>query len=238
MRALPESDYRALRETARVLEQDGHGEKVLTLADGRFLKLFRHKRRFSSSRLYPYARRFADNAAALRRVGVPTVASVEVWRIDCIDRDAVFYEPLPGRNIRKVVADSEDGGRAVLAELPAFIALLHRKGVYFRSLHLGNVLVLPEGGMGLIDVSDMRVGRAALSVRLRARNLAHLFNNRDDRQLLAEHGHRLFLDRYLEAAGLKPVQRSRVRRRLGRRLKWPEAHTALAESPGGSQENP
>ena len=67
-------DYQALRAGAVVLEADGFGEKVLQLADGRILKLFRRKRLLSSALYYPYARRFADNAHKLAAIGVPVVA--------------------------------------------------------------------------------------------------------------------------------------------------------------------
>ena len=65
MQTLEQADYLALRADARVLEYDRHGDKVLQLADGSYLKLFRRKRLLSSAAWYPYAKRFADNALAL-----------------------------------------------------------------------------------------------------------------------------------------------------------------------------
>ncbi|WP_336145611.1 lipopolysaccharide kinase InaA family protein, partial [Klebsiella pneumoniae] len=55
-----------------------------------------------------------------------------------------------------------------------FMAQLHERGVYFRSLHLGNVLLLEDGEFGLIDVADMRIFPSALRNTLRQRNLKHM----------------------------------------------------------------
>ena len=99
-------DYQALRAGAVVLEADGFGEKVLQLADGRILKLFRRKRLLSSALYYPYARRFADNARKLAAIGVPVPAVEQVWRIPSLARDAVLYAPLPGISLRKLQQES------------------------------------------------------------------------------------------------------------------------------------
>jgi hypothetical protein len=63
LKRLVHDDYLAMRAGATVLEADGFGDKVLRLADGTMLKLFRRKRLFSSAAWYPYAQRFADNAS-------------------------------------------------------------------------------------------------------------------------------------------------------------------------------
>ena len=49
LQTLSNDEYLALRANATVLEYDLHGEKVLQLADGSYLKLFRRKRLISSS---------------------------------------------------------------------------------------------------------------------------------------------------------------------------------------------
>lgn len=51
---------------------------------------------------------------------------------------------------------------------------LHRKGIYFRSLHLGNVILTPNGEFGLIDFSDMRIYPWPLPKFMRVRNIRRL----------------------------------------------------------------
>src|SRR5690554_7055274 len=47
-------------------------------------------------------------------------------------------------------------------------------GVYFRSFHLGNVVLTPENELGLIDISDMKIFRRPLSQWQRKRNYEHM----------------------------------------------------------------
>ena len=53
MQQLAHTDYLALRENCKVIEQDGFGDKVMILQDGTFLKLFRRKRLISSAAIWP-----------------------------------------------------------------------------------------------------------------------------------------------------------------------------------------
>lgn len=175
-----------MRTDATVLERDGHGDKVLRLADGSFIKLFRRKRLISSASWYPYAQRFADNAAALEARGIPCPRVTAVFRIAELDRDAVHYTPLPGITLRERVRQGLDA--AEQAQLRTafnhFVRHLHDLGIYFRSLHLGNVLLTPTGELGLIDISDIRVHRGPLSRFWRARNLSRMEGIVDERHWL------------------------------------------------------
>lgn len=182
MRPLDSERYLALRAGAEVIEQDRHGEKVLRLADGSYFKLFRRKRLLSSAAWYPYAQRFADNAAALRQLGIAVPEIIDVMRVAALGRDIVHYRPLAGQSLRQLVRAGLDGSsRARLRdEFNAFVVQLHDKGIYFRSLHLGNVIVLPDGGMGLIDFADLRVYRKPLARWMRLRNIRRLRESADE----------------------------------------------------------
>jgi len=165
-----------MREGAEVLEVDHHGDKVLRLADGSILKLFRRRRVISSAALYPYARRFANNAAALARLCIPVPRVIEVLRIPSIERDAVRYEALAGKTLRELLR----GGltpvreRELKAAFTRFVIGLHDQGVYFRSLHLGNVVCTPDNRLGLIDFADLRIHPWPLGKYLRERNLRRM----------------------------------------------------------------
>ncbi len=179
MQTLSHDAYLALRATATVLELDRHGEKVLQLADGNYLKLFRRKRLISSAAWYPYAQRFADNAAELKARSIPCPEVLGVFRIADFSRDAVRYLPLEGKTLRQVI--QTDAAQPDLAEkLGRFVAGLHESGVYFRSLHLGNIVLTPAGTMGLIDIADLRTQGGALDNNRRKRNLQRLSRDPPD----------------------------------------------------------
>ena len=158
---------------ARVLEADSHGPKVYLLQDGNILKLFRRKRIFSSALFRPYSKRFIDNAIELQKLGVPTLQILDYYRLQAPGMTAVLYRPLPGETLRQISNKEGFNWPQALPELAGLIRNLHQSGIYFRSLHLGNIVVTPDNRMGLIDVADMRFLRAPLPQYLIKRNLQH-----------------------------------------------------------------
>ena len=199
MQSIDHSTYEALRKGAQVLEADGSGDKVLRLADGRMLKLFRRKRLLSSALFFPYAQRFANNTNALQQRGILCPNVIAVYRIPSIQRDGVYYAPLAGETVRQLQGTPEES-ETLRSQLGAFIAQLHEKGVYFRSLHFGNVVQTPQNQLGLIDIADLRCQRRALSDSKRLRNFAHLLRYKQDRQwLLGGDAGRTFLEGYRQA---------------------------------------
>lgn len=195
MQALDHTRYLALREGAQVLEADDSGDKVLRLTDGSILKLFRRKRLLSSAAWYPYAKRFADNCDALRERHIPCPSIRQVYRIASIERDAVHYDPLPGQTLRQMLDDEGDAD-PLRGQLGAFMATLHERGIYFRSAHLGNIVLTPEHQLGLIDIADMRVYRRPLSKTLRLRNFKHMVRYPQDRQWLLNDRGEVFMHNY------------------------------------------
>ena len=194
MQQLSREQYAAWRKDADVLEQDGHGEKVLRLTDGTFLKLFRRKSWLSKTAFYPPAKRFADNAAELQRLGIPCPQIIQLYRLNTPYRSVVHYHPLPGKTLRDLLQrDSDLDQLELFARFAEFITQLHELGVYFRSLHMGNIVVTPDNDFGLIDISDMRCMGRPLSRWMRDRNYQHLLRYERDWALVNPHVETLFL---------------------------------------------
>lgn len=163
----------SLTANAQVLEEDSLGPKVYRLANGDFLKLFRRKRLISSALLVPYSDRFWRNATRLTGLGIPTLTPLELYRLEDASLSAVLYRPLQGRTLKDIYLDEPDAFGKHLQTLIDFIRALHRRGIYFRSLHLGNIVLTPEGTLGLIDIADLSFQRRPLSKSKAKRNLAH-----------------------------------------------------------------
>lgn len=196
-----------LVQDAQIIEEDGLGPKVLKLKDGTFLKLFRRRRWYTSESLNPYSERFARNSKQLSTQGITTPAVLELLALDDGSR-GVRYQPLPGRTLRQSLEAASGPGerRAIVGRLGRFIGQLHQKGVYFRSLHLGNVLLMENDEFGLIDLADMRILPSPLSAGLRQRNLRHMQRYSQDRHWLFEENLQALLDGY-DTAVPKPVAR-------------------------------
>ncbi len=176
MKTIDHDQYLTLREQAAVLEADGHGDKVLRLQDGRILKLFRRKRLLSSALWSPYAQRFVRNAKRLSSRGILTPVIDDYFRIPCIQRDAVLYQPIVGETLRHLFRAHPNPANLdwLRTEIARLIRHLHQSGIYFRSMHLGNIILTPDQQLGLIDFSDLQLYPFPLPRSLRIRNLSRI----------------------------------------------------------------
>lgn len=213
MKQLALEDYQRLSEGAEVLEQDTHGPKALLTPSGSIIKLFRRKRLLSTATVYPHALRFRRNAQRLNRYGVPSVEVQELYHCPAIARDLAIYPWMPGTTLRRY-AEEAPGGIVLLGELAKFLALLHHKGIYFRSLHLGNVLVRPDNSLALIDVADLDFKWLPMGPLLRVRNFRHLFRYEQDLSLLRRFGFKRFMGIYLLSSGISPLSAKIILSRL------------------------
>ena len=171
---LPQAALNQMIEGAKILEADSYGAKVYLLQDGNILKLFRRKRLFSSALLRPYSRRFINNVLELEKRGVPTLKVLSFYQLEKPGMTAVLYRPLPGETLRQIAEKNGFDWTENLPRLVELIRHLHAKGIYFRSLHLGNILQTPDGGFGLIDFLDIRFKGRPLGPMLVRRNFEHL----------------------------------------------------------------
>lgn len=163
-----------------LVEQDASGPKVLHCTNGDYIKIFRIKHAISLSRCRNPALRFCRNAEKLRALGIDTLTPLARYHIPHVDRWAVRYAPLAGETLRGLLKQAPLPD-SVVAGLGRYIAQLHDKGIYFRSLHPGNVVLQPDSSLGLIDVLDCRFrwfGRP-LTAAQRERNFHHFFRYED-----------------------------------------------------------
>lgn len=169
-----------------IIEVDGFGPKVFLCANGDYIKVFRIKHAVSMARVLNPAKRFWDNAEKLRSRGIDTLTPLVLYRIPHNQRFAVRYKPLAGDTLRGLIKKSPLPEK-LIADLGVYIAQLHDKGIYFRSLHPGNVVLQPNGKLGLIDVLDCRFRwfNRPLNAWQRKRNFQHFFRY-DDGKLIED----------------------------------------------------
>jgi tRNA A-37 threonylcarbamoyl transferase component Bud32 len=196
-----------------VLEQDERGYKVVRLRTGDIFKIFRVRRKISGARIYTHARRFFRNAERLHQLGVNTVTCKRLYHFSNSDDTAVLYSPLAGYTIRKLL-EGNLLNQEMASALGAFIARLHQSGIHFRSLHMGNILVMPDGQYGLIDISDMSIYPWPLFCNTRVRNFRHLCRYPDDISHLGKLSWQSLQEGYFSASQLGAACESKIRRAL------------------------
>ena len=151
----------------------------------------------------------------MREKGIITIQCEQLRHDRQNKRHLITYPLLPGTTLRDRLAETTDGDD-YLDKLASWLVTLHTKGILFRSIHLGNILVLENHDYGLIDVADMSIQQRPLGLIKRARNFRHLLHDRRDRERLAEYGYDRLLDNYETAAGISGYRRTLLRKFIRR----------------------
>lgn len=211
---LNEQEFTQLTEDAEIIESDGHGLKVMRLADGRYLKYFRRKHLISRDLIVAAAIRFARHARRLARMRIPTLTVEGLHRIHGSSDTIAVYQPLPGHSLRDLLHSGE-ANTLLMKRAGGFIAHLHERGIYFRSLHPGNIII-DNGQFGLIDLLDMRFKSGPLSRWQRRRNWQHFLRTRVDWPFLSPSLIDAVLAGYRDASRVRPRDMLRITRQAQR----------------------
>ncbi|NMZ66740.1 toluene tolerance protein [Pseudomonas oryzihabitans] len=167
------AELKDIIEKSVLLEADASGPKVLLTPQKTIIKIFRRKRFFSSALWSPYSLRFIKNAEKLKKIGIPTITPIRHLKIAKEPLTAVEYTPLAGKTLKDIYLEAPSKFASRNKEIRKFISTLHEKGIYFRSLHLGNIVLTSDGNFGLIDIADMRFFGKPLSNSQKNRNEEH-----------------------------------------------------------------
>lgn len=206
MQVISRQEFNTLVEGTKILSYGRVDQpKVFEKNDTTIIKLFYWKKKLiTSDKIRPRVTRFCRNLDALRKLGyaVPMVDKLQT----CPDLkfSLVQYEKVPGQDIRRL---AQAGDVEVIAKVADFLANLHENGVFFRSIHLENLLLQPDyKTFGVIDVTDIQFSGCSLSLYNRYRNLRHLLKEINDRKLWQAFGAERFLTLYFAAAKLSPFK--------------------------------
>ena len=203
--------YVELVQSSKILEKDGYGEKVLLTDNGQIVKIFRRKQLFSSAMFFPYVRRFAANAERLKWLDIHTITVIKIAQCCQPKRDLVWYEPIAGETLRNCcqLANAE----LIIETLAVFVAKLHHKGILFRSLHWGNIIVADDLSLGLIDIADIVFYRRPLTLVQRQRNFRHMLRYPIDGEIFNQYAD-LFWSVYSDIADLSTSQCQSLRQKV------------------------
>ncbi|HYN55095.1 MAG TPA: lipopolysaccharide kinase InaA family protein [Methylotenera sp.] len=194
---------------SKTLEQDGRGAKVILLADNNILKIFRRRATVNGGLIYSNARRFCRNAERLQQLKIPTVNIIKLYHLENSTDTAVLYQPLEGVTVRNLLSDNRLTEQDC-KNLGKFIAQMHQVGVYFRSLHFGNIIKTNSGKCGLIDLSDMSIYWWGLQLNTRIRNFMRIQRYDVDIHTLGEKSWFSLIQSYLDSAQLSKHKSSKI----------------------------
>lgn len=209
-RTISGKELEALLRDKEVLFGTRQQPSLMLSQDNEIIKFFYRRKRWSTSRFYPQASRFHANSQRLGELKINAPMVKEIIHCPDVPTDLIIYDRLDGCDLRTLC---EQGKTKCLVELTEFLINLHDKGIYFRAIHLANVLKQNDG-MAIVDISDLSTQSRPLSPWQRARNIAHLFNARYDQMHFQQYGLERFVNDYLARGGLSKREARWLRWRL------------------------
>ena len=206
METISSHDFYAFceRRDLTLLKTTYNRPKLFESKSGEIIKIFYpRKKLLSSNRYNPYALRFCNNALQLKKRGFITPEIQYVKHCPELNLHLISYQKLPGTDIRIYSMENKD----IIEKVALFVAELHKKGIFFRSIHLENLLRLTNGNIALLDIVDIQFKKQEISSYLRYRNLKHLFKVKEDQAFWANYGIAHFLKIYFQQANISFIKR-------------------------------
>lgn len=201
--------YATLVKDAEVLAHDQFGRnKVFLTQDKKIIKTF-HVSHFLKELFSSRMMRFLKVVSKLNQMNVSTIHPEGCYRCLSPKLNIVIYPYVEGTSLREAAQQNP----TILKDFAHFLAHLHRLNIYFRGIHLNNVLVNKKQGFTLIDVSNTKF---RVNLRRRAKNLAYVLKYPADAKTFKQYGIARFLTDYLSAAQLNNHNEKSFKRQLQR----------------------
>src|SRR3990167_290226 len=187
------------RQDIHIFESHNNMPKVISTGNGEVIKFFYKKTWFSSNYYAPYAIRFLNNSRKLQTLGVLSPEVTRLKYCQQLKAHIIHYKKLPGDTLLSLI---QNGNHELFSHAIKVISYLHKKGIFFRGIHLSNIIYQSNNNMVLVDVTDMAIKDKPLSLPMRYRNLQHLFFHKRDYNLWKSIGMDNCVQQYLDLSGL------------------------------------
>jgi len=200
MKIISSNEFKALcnRQDAKLLKTTYNRPKLLETSNGKMVKIFYPRnKKFSGVFKSPQAIRFSENSKKLQAKGitVPEVESIQYCKAN--NTHILTYDKMSGTDTR-VLAYKD---ASIIEKIAYYIAKLHEQGVFFRSIHLENILY-HNGSFALLDIVDVNIKNKPLSLYMRVRNIKHMIKTKDDKEFWIKYGIDKFFGSYLKYSNL------------------------------------
>ena len=210
MKVLDPNELKQFIKANKILYGTPEHPGIMMSPSGEIIKSFFRRKTISTSTIFPQAIRFEANCRKLFERGINGPIVKDTIYCKEVPVHMVIYDRLEGVDLREL---SQREAKSTLTRLPEYLADLHAAGIFFRAIHLGNILVHNDA-MSLIDISDLKTQTSPLGSFRRARNLAHLFNSELDKALFLAYGLNQFVEEYIQTSGLSGYGRWLFQNRL------------------------
>ena len=141
------------------------------------IKIFNVRGYISSGFFNTYASRIIKNSIKLKDHEISSIEITNELTFQYNNRlSGVSYKYIPGKTYRDL---GNKITKEMITDLAKYISIIHKKGIYFRAMHLGNIL-LHNKKLFLIDIAKIHFYPWSLFIFTRARAFRRMIKYKDD----------------------------------------------------------
>jgi hypothetical protein len=160
-----------------VEKADDLGHRKTFHKKNEIIKIFNVRGYISSGFFNTYASRIIKNSIRLTEHEIPSIEITNELAFQYNKRlSGVSYKYIPGKTYRDL---GNKITKEMIADLAKYISIIHKKGIYFRAMHLGNIL-LHNKKLFLIDIAKIHFYPWSLFIFTRARAFRRMIKYQDD----------------------------------------------------------
>jgi len=206
---LSDDAYHDLITKSKVLVDCRHGPKVL-LQDGLIYKFFYLNKIFSRRFLWPQSQAFFEAGIKLAALKIPSPQVDAYYYYPKMRADIVGYQSVEGEAVAQLLSQckTQEEKNQLINRFFIFLSQLHQAGVFFKGIHLQNILLNDQQEFILIDIASVKIFDHPVTLHKRARNIKHLFRHALDGHFYREYGLTPLIDFYCDQAKLSKWQRA------------------------------
>ena len=160
-----------------VEKADDLGHRKTFYKKNEIIKIFNVRGYISSGFFNTYASRIIKNSIRLKDYEIPSIEITNELAFQYNKRlSGVSYKYIPGKTYRDL---GNKITKEMITDLAKYISIIHKKGIYFRAMHLGNIL-LHNKKLFLIDIAKIHFYPWSLFIFTRARAFRRMIKYQDD----------------------------------------------------------
>jgi hypothetical protein len=160
-----------------VEKADDLGHRKTFHKKNEIIKIFNVRGYISSGFFNTYASRIIKNSIRLKEHEIPSIEITNELAFQYNNRlSGVSYKYIPGKTYRDL---GNKITKEMITDLAKYISIIHKKGIYFRAMHLGNIL-LHNKKLFLIDIAKIHFYPWSLFIFTRARAFRRMIKYQDD----------------------------------------------------------
>ena len=189
-----------------VEKADDLGHRKTFHKKNEIIKIFNVRGYISSGFFNTYASRIMKNSIKLKDHEISSIEITNELAFQYNNRmSGVSYKYIPGKTYRDL---GNKITKKMITDLAKYISIIHKKGIYFRAMHLGNIL-LHNKKLFLIDISKIHFYPWSLFIFTRARAFRRMTKYKDDIKHFGLINYKNLINEYMNISQFNSFERFR-----------------------------